>query len=275
MYDLTLIKQNGGVYIDSREVAVAIGKRHHHLLRDISGYIGIMQKSIETNFGFNGFFIESSYVDSIGRTLPCYLISKMGCELVASKLTGEKGVLFSVAYVTKFNEMERRELAEREAELEAIALAPRRAEPRLGEINAFSRLIVMGMKTLGATPEQVMGFLKDTYEPMGFDFGFDSGDFGEDTAPRWYNANGIAKECGMYSLSGKPHGQAAAGILKEVLFIGEEHMRYEKDHYGFQIGISTLYDDSALLALLKWLRDNECPEDIEVSGRTFHVQYLF
>jgi hypothetical protein len=208
------------------------------------------------------FFIESAYLDAKGETRPCYLVSRVGCDLIAHKLTGEKGILFTCAYATKFREMETAELAEREAELEALALAPRRAKPRLGEVNAFSRLIVMGMKAIGATPEQVMEFLKETYEPMGFDFGFDSGDFGEDTAPRWYNANGIAGECGMYSLSGKPHGQAAAGILKEVLFIGEEHMRYEKDHYGFQIGISTLYDDSALLAIMRWLRDNECSEDI-------------
>ncbi len=42
MYDLTLIKQNGGVYIDSREVAIAIGKRHNDLLRDIRGYARYM-----------------------------------------------------------------------------------------------------------------------------------------------------------------------------------------------------------------------------------------
>jgi Rha family phage regulatory protein len=277
MYDLTLIKQNGGVYIDSREVAAAIGKRHDHLLRDIARYREIIVHGGLPKIGESDFFIESNYLNAQNREMPCYLVSRVGCDLVAHKLTGKKGVLFTCAYVTKFREMEAAELAEREAELEAeleaLALAPRRAEPRLGEVNAFSRLIVTGMKAIGATPEQVMGFLKETYEPMGFDFGFDSGGLGEDTAPRWYNANGIAKECGIYSLSGKPHGQAAASILKDVLFIGEDHMRYEKDHYGFQVGISTLYDDFALLALLEWLRDNECPEDIEVSGRTFHVQY--
>ncbi len=277
MYDLTLIKQNGDVYIDSREVAAAIEKQHKNLLRDITGYICHMRNSNRLKIEPVDFFLESSYLDAKGETRPCYLVSRVGCDLIAHKLTGEKGVLFTCAYVTKFREMEAAEYAAREAELEseleALALAPRRAAPRLGEINAFSRLVVMGMKALGATPEQVMDFLKDTYEPMGFDFGFDSDDFAEPAAPCWYNANGIARECGMYSLSGKPHGQAAAAILKEVLFIGEEHMRYEKDHYGFQVGISTLYDDDALLAIMRWLRDNGCPEDIEVSGRTFRVQY--
>ena len=268
MYDLTLIKQDGGVYIDSREVAELIGKRHDNLLRDIAGYIRTLNKAAALNFEVSDFFLENTYVDKTGRELPCYLLSKMACELVGNKLIGEKGVLFTAAYVTKFNEMERKE----RAELKALALAPRRHEPRLGEINACSRLIIMGMKALGATPEQVMRFLKETYEPLGFDMELEIYDV---SAPRWHNANGIARECGMFSLSGKPHGQAAASILKEVLFIGAEHMRCEKDCYGFQVGISTLYDDYALLALLEWLRDNECPEDIEVSGRTYHVQYQF
>ncbi len=38
MQDLTLIRQDGGCYIDSREVAELIGKRHDNLLRDIMGY---------------------------------------------------------------------------------------------------------------------------------------------------------------------------------------------------------------------------------------------
>lgn len=273
MYDLTLIKQDGSVYIDSREVAAAIGKNHKDLLRDIRGYISIMEKTIERNFAPNEFFIESSYVDSIGRTLPCYLLSKSGCEVCANKLNGERGVLFTCAYVTKFNLMEQERLAERETELEALALEHHKPEPRLGEINACSRLMVMGMKAVGATSEQVMKFLAETYAPLGFDLDFEV--CGETVAPRWRNANGIAKECGMYSLSGKPHGQAAASILKEILFIGEEHMRYEKDYYGFQVGISTLYDDYALLAILEWLGENKCPDDIEVSGRTFHIQYQF
>jgi phage regulator Rha-like protein len=39
-----------------------------------------MAKSIAPKFGVNDFFLESSYLDSIGRTLPCYLLSKMGCD---------------------------------------------------------------------------------------------------------------------------------------------------------------------------------------------------
>ncbi len=219
MYDLTLVSQNGGWYIDSREVAKLIDKRHDNLLRDIAGYIKTLEKAAALNFEVSDFFLKSSYLDRTGRELPCYLLSKMACELVGNKLIGEKGVLFTAAYVRRFNEMEQRERDEREAafeaELEALSVVPRRPAPRLGEVNAFSRLIVMGMKALGASPDQVMDFLRDTYEPMGFDLGFDTDAFSKASAPRWYNANGIAAECGMYSLSGRPHGQSLSSRAED------------------------------------------------------------
>lgn len=34
------------------------------------------------------------------------MLTKKGCEMVANKMTGEKGVLFTAAYVTAFNKME-------------------------------------------------------------------------------------------------------------------------------------------------------------------------
>lgn len=105
MNDLQVIQNNGVEVVDSRAVAEMIGKNHKELLRDIRNYAEIIENSIERNFALNDFFIESSYKDSIGRTLPCYLITKKGCDMVANKMTGEKGVLFTAAYVTAFEKM--------------------------------------------------------------------------------------------------------------------------------------------------------------------------
>lgn len=104
MNQLKVINQNGRFVVDSRDVAEMIGKEHKHLLRDIRGYIGIMGKS---NFGPAEFFIESYYTDSQGKPRPHFYLTKKGCDMVANKLTGEKGVLFTAEYVTRFEEMER------------------------------------------------------------------------------------------------------------------------------------------------------------------------
>lgn len=105
MNELSIIHKNGVDVIDSREVAEAIGKEHRHLIRDIRNYAGVIENSTEPNFGLSDFFIPSTYTDSTGRTLPCYLLTKKGCDMVANKMTGEKGVLFTAAYVTAFEKM--------------------------------------------------------------------------------------------------------------------------------------------------------------------------
>ena len=81
--------------LDSREVAEMVGKQHKHLLRDINGYIENMKQGTELKIEPSEFFIPSTYTDSTGRELPCFLVTKKGCEFIANKLTGEKGTKFT------------------------------------------------------------------------------------------------------------------------------------------------------------------------------------
>lgn len=89
--------------LDSREVAKMLPKAHAHLLRDIDKW---NEYFTESNFGFSEFWQESSYRDTTGRTLKCYLITKKGCEFIAHKMTGKKGALFTATYINRFHEME-------------------------------------------------------------------------------------------------------------------------------------------------------------------------
>lgn len=98
---------HGKSVIDSREVAEMVEKQHKNLLRDIASYIEIMQKSNELKIEPVAFFIPGTYQDSKGETRPCYLITKKGCDMIANKLTGEKGVLFTAAYVSAFEDMKK------------------------------------------------------------------------------------------------------------------------------------------------------------------------
>jgi len=267
MHELTIIKQNGGTYIDSREVAEAIGKQHGHLMRDIRGYVKTMEKSTQSNFGVSRFFFESAYLDSTGRTLPCYLVSKMGCEMVANKLTGKKGVLFTAAYVTKFNAMESAERAALEAELEALSAMP---TPRLGEFNACARIIVRALRNMGATAEQILCFLKGVYEPLGITVSV--GDAFDDTS-QMYTAKQIARMLGIYSVNGNPHYQAIACILNESLFIGDEHKSVETHDYGSHVGICVRYDEYAVRAVVDWFAACGYPDEVYGFERTYRVIY--
>lgn len=89
--------------IDSREVAEMIEVTHGSLLKKVRNYEEILTKSKLTSLDF---FIPSEYKDTKGEIRNCYLLTKKGCEMVANKLTGEKGVIFTAKYVNRFEEME-------------------------------------------------------------------------------------------------------------------------------------------------------------------------
>lgn len=108
MNELTIIDRSGVDVVDSREVAEIIGKNHKELLRDIRNYTEILEKSNERNFAPVDFFIPSTYTDGKGENRPCYLLTKKGCDMVANKMTGEKGVIFTAMYVSAFEKMRER-----------------------------------------------------------------------------------------------------------------------------------------------------------------------
>src|SRR5690606_8560261 len=87
-----------------REVAEMTGKRHDHLLTDIRKYTEILDSR---NLGSHEFFIPSTYTNEQNKLQPCFLLTRNGCDMVANKMTGEKGVLFTAAYVTQFEQMEK------------------------------------------------------------------------------------------------------------------------------------------------------------------------
>ncbi len=89
--------------LDSREVAEMVEKEHSKLLRDIRRYCGYLA---EAKVGLGEFFIEGTCQDANNQERPNYLVTRKGCEMIANKLTGQKGVLFTAQYVNKFGEME-------------------------------------------------------------------------------------------------------------------------------------------------------------------------
>lgn len=119
MNELKVVSINGQLVTESREVAKMIDRQHKGLLRDIRRYIDVLDQSADLRSA--NFFIESTYTNKNNQSYPCYLLTKQGCEMVANKLTGEKGVLFTAAYVTKFNEMEKQS-NQPKSHLEALQL---------------------------------------------------------------------------------------------------------------------------------------------------------
>ena len=97
------------VAIDSREVAEMMGITHANVLKYIDGskdIVGIIPTLEKSELTYQKYFIPSTYKAGT-RNYKCYLVTKMGAELLANKMTGEKGILFSAKYVERFNQMEK------------------------------------------------------------------------------------------------------------------------------------------------------------------------
>lgn len=95
--------------IDSREIADMLEIKHKEILRKLEGAKdrkGYIQILTEHQMVPSDYFIPSTYKDESGKENKCYLFTKLGCEFIANKFTGEKGVLFTAKYVKRFNEME-------------------------------------------------------------------------------------------------------------------------------------------------------------------------
>ncbi|WP_342538493.1 ORF6C domain-containing protein [Sporosarcina sp. FSL K6-1540] len=104
MNDLKVVSINGQLVTDSREVARMVDREHNALMKSIRSYVEYLGQG---GFAHTEFFVESEYEDMQMKKRPSFLITKKGCDMVANKMTGEKGVLFTAAYVTRFEDMER------------------------------------------------------------------------------------------------------------------------------------------------------------------------
>lgn len=122
---LPVFEHKGKLVADSRDVAPFVEKDHAHLLRDIRRYVKAIDKSLNPKLVSVDYFIPATYIDLTGRELPSFYLTEMGCEMVANKMTGDKGILFTAQYVQAFHAM-RDELARRR-ELRAIGKPIRRS----------------------------------------------------------------------------------------------------------------------------------------------------
>ena len=106
MKELKVFEHDHIDVVDSREVAHLVDRPHNDLMKSIRSYAEYISNA--GDFSLVDFFIPSTYKDGKGESRPCYLLTKKGCDIVANKMTGEKGVLFTAAYVTAFEAMRER-----------------------------------------------------------------------------------------------------------------------------------------------------------------------
>lgn len=90
--------------VSSREVAEMMEVQHKDLLKKIDK---INETLNSEKIRPSKYWIESTYKQAgNGKENREYQITKLGCEFLAHKSTGEKGIVFTARYMDRFEEME-------------------------------------------------------------------------------------------------------------------------------------------------------------------------
>lgn len=143
--------------ITTLEVAEMMEVQHNDILRkldgrkDRKGYIQILN---ESQMAVDDYFVKSTYLDAKGEERPCYEVTKLGCDFLANKSTGEKGVLFTARYVRRFYEMEHQ-----------VRKVPLTEHP--GEVANYLKVMDRRMEKEGVAPYKIAEAFKMVSEQFG------------------------------------------------------------------------------------------------------------
>lgn len=128
-----LFLRGGAFHCDSRDIASHFGKQHKNVLQSIDKAMDDLGDFARLNFQ------PSEFVDSTGRKLRCFNLTRDGFTIIAMGFTGSDAMAWKVKYMTAFNAME--------AEIRNIASAPQiapdvvaRIERLEGDLNALTDL---------------------------------------------------------------------------------------------------------------------------------------
>lgn len=146
--------------ITTLEVAEMMEISHKEILRKLDGSKdrkGYIQILTENQMALSDYFIPSSYHDASGKENKCYEVTKLGCDFLANKFTGEKGIIFTAKYVKKFNEMENC----------AVVKVYETKATSLGEVASYTREMDKRMEKQGSAPYEICEAFKMVSEQFG------------------------------------------------------------------------------------------------------------
>lgn len=95
--------------ITTLEICEMLEMKHWQILRKLDGtkkMNGIIKILGDNKIVVSDYFIPSTYMTEQRKEMPCYKVTRLGCDFLANKFNGEKGIIFTAKYVKRFHEME-------------------------------------------------------------------------------------------------------------------------------------------------------------------------
>lgn len=120
--NINTLKYQGITYVDSRTVAKWMSKEHYHLTRDIKNHIEKLKElsttvapaksgecqnvDIINIYDPNLYFVKDETINPANKMkITFYHVSFKGCELLAHKMNGIRGIKFTALYIDEFHKL--------------------------------------------------------------------------------------------------------------------------------------------------------------------------
>lgn len=261
--------------ISTLEIAEMMEMEHWKLLRKLEGrtdregnrtkgYIDILG---DNHLVVTDFFIKSTYRTEQNKEMPCYNVTKMGCDFLANKFTGEKGVIFTARYVKRFNDMEDT-IKDGIPQKETMGANHKVKIP--SPVNTAAKILKDTYTEAGVDPKFIAVAVNNLYKES---TGYDSGIPLLTEEVRLYDKTDIAEEFGICSKSGIPHPQAVGAIISQLEIREDECVNAPYNRNGHS-GVDVQYKESVCDKVEGWLYLHDYPEEIiSESGKKLKVVY--
>lgn len=148
--------------------------------------------------------------------------------------------------------------------------APAVRQRSLGEVNSAARIITQTLKEAGMAPQFRAVALQSLYAPVGVNIPLD----GITVEKKLYEVSEIARMLGLYSVSGRPHGQAVSAVISLLgLEATEREVVPFQNQASGHSGTNYQYTESVLPKVHLWLKDHSYPERFCINGKNYKVSY--
>lgn len=255
--------------ITTLEIAEMMDTPHYEILRKLEGttnadgstkQTGIIPVLTDGKIPVSDYFSLSTYKDASGRENRCYNVTKLGCDFLANKFTGEKGILFTARYVKRFDEMENHIKEEQKPSLETVNETVKIFTDLMQRAGCSAEIQLLTVKTIienntGMTLPAMIQADK-----------------------QYYDTEYIARKVGIcVKSSGKPAEKAVNEIMRR-LNISEDMYTETWETNGKWQGTVRKYTDDVIKMVLNWCKENGYPSDIEYiqsdgQKKKYHVKW--
>ena len=98
--EFQLYEHKNQIYCSSIQIAETFDKRHDHVLRKIET-INLPQNGDVAKFHSDN-FQRSHYIDAKGEKRPMFLLTREAFDILVMGFTGEKALIYKIAYIKRF-----------------------------------------------------------------------------------------------------------------------------------------------------------------------------